>query len=324
MPRTLPVLLVLVLVSTVGADPLKKPKRGFQMLPAPYTVGPGQDLEWCEYRRLPNTKPVDVTGFDLSMDEGAHHFVIWSYGGPTEDDSKFPAGPVESVGCTGVSPDEIAPQVLIPIQTPNTRFDFPKGLALRLEPHQQVWLNPHIKNLGDTPITPDIRFNFRTAKRGTVKHRIEGMIVGNVTDIDVPAGGRQTITVEWTAPVNLTIAHLSTHQHQLGTYANIELVDREGTPRKIYENVSWQHPRLSWPRPRIRLLKGDKMRITCTWENPTDERVRFGPETTDEMCFILGFYYRDKRDDAPVNGGGCIPARRGLLCPLAPVVASSN
>ena len=313
-----------VLALTSAADArtrLKKPKRGFQMRVGEFSVQPGEDLEVCEYRRLPNRKPIDVTSFKLRMPDGAHHFVIWSYGGNLQDDSRFPAGPVESVACAGVSPDEFIPQVLIPIQTPNARFHFPKGVGLRIEPHQQVWLNPHLKNGNPSAITPDIRFNFYEAKKGEVKHRAEGLIVGNITDIRIPAGGEQTLTAEWTAPVNLTLVQLSTHTHRLGTYGNIEIVEPDGVTRKmVYENEDWQHPWSYWPN--LRLEKGRKMRITCKWRNTDDHAVHFGPETTDEMCFILGFYYRDDGDTAPVGfSSGCIPAKRGLLCPLAPAVA---
>jgi hypothetical protein len=64
------------------------------------------------------------------------------------------------------------------------------------------------------------------------------------------------------------------------------------------------------------------MRITCTWHNTDDHEVVFGPKTTDEMCFILGFYYRDGDATGPVTGGGCVPAMKGLLCPFAPVVTN--
>ena len=39
------------------------------------------------------------------------------------------------------------------------------------------------------------------------------------------------------------------------------------------------------------------------------------------MCFILGFFYRDDGDTAPVTGGGCLASKDGLLCPLAPAVS---
>lgn len=302
-----------------AASRLKKPKRGFQMRVDKYAVQPGEDLEVCEYRRLPNKKAMDVSGFELRMPRGAHHFVIWRYGGDIQDDRKFPAGPVPSVACAGLSPDEVIPQVMIPIQTPNSRFDFPEGVALSIDPREQVWLNPHMKNGDGAAMKPDVRFNFYAAKPGTVVHRAEGLIIGNTFDIHIPPGGEQTLTAEWTAPVDLTLIQLSTHQHRLGTYANIELVAPDGVTRsKIYENDSWEHPWPYWPKPAIHLVKGQKMRITCRWHNTDDHEVRFGAETTDEMCFILGFYYRDGNE--PIINGQCIAAKRGLLCPLAPAV----
>ena len=315
--------LVLGLCPVVHAGSyLKKPAHGIQMRVSPFTVRPGEDLEVCEYRRLPNKHAMDVNGFKVRMPEGAHHFVVWSYGGNLQDDSRFPKGPVESVGCAGVSPDEVIPQVLIPVQTPNARFRFPDGIGLRIEPHKQVWLNPHLKNLSASAITPDIRFNFYRARKGAVKHYAQGLIAGNIANINIPAGGEQTLTAEWTAPVNLTLVQLATHQHRLGTYANIEMVAPDGTIEKIYENRDWQHPQPYWPNPAIRLEKGRKMRITCTWRNTDDHVVHFGPETTDEMCFILGFYYRDDGDTAPVPfTDGCLPAKQGLLCIGAPAVA---
>jgi hypothetical protein len=316
-------LLVLVTVVAGNVDArthLKKPKHGFQMRVGTYTIQPGEDLEMCEYRRLPIKRPMAVTEFELRMPPGAHHFVMWGYGGRITDDSRFRQGPFESVGCTGAAPDDPFPQLLIPTQTPNTNLKFPKGIALRLDPHEQVFLNPHMKNFGTTPFEPDVRFNFVRAK-GKVEHYVDGLTFGNMTAINIPAGGDQTITVEWTTPVNLTIVHLATHQHKLGTYANIELVSADGSTReKLVESFDWEHPSSVWPDGGLHLEKGRKLRITCTWHNTTDHDVRFGPETTDEMCFAIGFYYRDMGDTTPAVGGGCLPAKRGMLCPFAAAV----
>ncbi|HEV7735232.1 MAG TPA: hypothetical protein VGR62_23880 [Candidatus Binatia bacterium] len=312
--------LVLALAVPASAKPyLKKPRHGFQMRVGEFTVQPGEDLEVCEYRRTPNRKAVDVTGFELRMPPGAHHFVVWAYGGERQDDAAFPADVVESVGCTGVSPDELVPQVLIPLQNPNTKFSFPPGIALRLEPGQQVWLNPHMKNLGPETITPDVRFNVTYAKKGSVEHHAEGLIAGNMGDIDVPPGGDQTLTAEWTVPFDLTLISYATHQHRLGTYANIEQVAADGSTTLLYETTDWQHARPKWPKPFLHLAAGDRMRITCQWHNTDAKAVRFGPETTDEMCFILAFYYRDTPDE-PLSGSQCIPSRNGLLCPFAPAI----
>lgn len=308
-------------LATAGPH-LRKPKRGFQMRVHKYTIEPGEDLEMCDYRRLPNGREMIVDGFEVRMPPGAHHFVVWSYGGNLTDKADFPTKPVESVGCTGLVSDDVIPSVLIPIQSPNSRFQFPAGVGMRIVPHQQVWLNPHMKS-GDTkPFSPDIRFNFYEAKKGSVQHIAEGMIVGNTKDIAIPAGGDQTITAEWTAPVDLNLVQLATHQHRLGTYANVEIVEPDGvTVTRIYENEDWEHPHNFWPQPALRLAKGQKMRITCSWHNTDDHMVHFGPETTDEMCFILGYYYRDPGDTTPAEGSSCIGGKNGgLLCVGAPAI----
>ena len=62
------------------------------------------------------------------------------------------------------------------------------------------------------------------------------------------------------------------------------------------------------------------MRITCTWHNTDAQAVHWGPKTTDEMCFILGFFYRDDGDDTPMTSPQCTSATDGLLCPLVPPV----
>src|SRR5690349_12015423 len=194
--RFLGLLALLVgIAATATAKPyLRKPAHGIQLDTAPYTVGPGEDREWCEYRRWPTKKPMDVVGFKVRMPEGAHHFVVWGYSGTVQDDAKFPSKPVESVGCVGVGPGEITPRVIIPLQAPNARFRMPKGVAIRLDPGEQIYLNSHLVNHSDVAITPDIRANFYAAKPGTVKHHAEGLIAGNMTGIDIPAGGDQTIT----------------------------------------------------------------------------------------------------------------------------------
>jgi hypothetical protein len=321
--RLLVLLVVVALASPAQGKTLAKPPagRGFQTRVGAYTIGPGQDVEVCEYRRLANTKPIDVARFKLHMPPGAHHFAVWKYGGALTDDARFPQGPVESVGCVGIAPDEIIPQLLIPTQSPNVQLRFPKGVALQIDPHQQVFLNPHMRNPSGEAVVPDVRFNFYAAKKGSVKHYAEGLTFGNSNAIDVPAGGDQTLASEWIVPFDLTVILLATHQHRLGTHATIELVRPDGAARDLLvETFDWEHPRSVWPQGGLRLEKGRRLRLTCSWHNTESHAVRFGPETTDEMCYGIGFFYRDADDSTPVAGSGCIPSAKGLLCPFVPAL----
>jgi hypothetical protein len=319
-------LVVLMVVLALGipahGKTLRKPPagRGLQTRVGTYTIGPGQDVEVCEYRRLPNTKPIDVARFKLRMPPGAHHFALWKYGGAITDDTKFPQGPVESVGCVGMAPDELLPQLLIPTTSPNAAYRFPKGIALQIAPHQQVFLNPHMRNASTDAVVPDVRFNFYAAKKGTVKHYAEGLTFGNSGAIKIPADGEQTLTSEWVVPIDLTLILLTTHQHRLGTYAKVELVEEDGVTRTLLvETFDWEHPRAVWPQGGLRLEQGRKLRLTCTWHNTETHEVKFGPETTDEMCYGIGFFYRDAGEATPPGVSGCVPSEQGLLCPFVPV-----
>jgi hypothetical protein len=279
--RLLSALLVAMLALSAHAETrLRKPKRGrgFQTSVGQYAIGPGQDVEVCEYRRLANTTPMDVAGFKLRMPPGAHHFALWTYGGSVTDDARFPQGPVESVGCAGIAPDELIPQLLIPTTTPDATFRFPKGVALRIDAHEQVFLNPHMRNAGTEPVVPDVRFNLYAARKGSVKHHAEGFTFGNSNAIKIPAGGEQTLTSEWTVPIDLTIIHMTTHQHRLGTYAEVQLVEPDGvTATRLVASRDWKHPRALWPPRGLRLDKGRKLRLTCTWPRRSWARAACPP-----------------------------------------------
>lgn len=92
---------------------------------------------------------------------------------------------------------------------------------------------------------------------------------------------------------------------------------------RLVETVDWEHPSSDWPPGGLALAKGQKLRITCSWHNTEDHEVRFGPLTTDEMCFIIGFFYRPDESVPLPPGEGCLPSRTGLLCPFARAVPNA-
>jgi hypothetical protein len=330
-------LCILILAASVEArsPKLRKPKRGFQMRSSSYVIPPASDEEWCEYRRLPNRKAMDAQGFELRMPAGAHHFVLWAYNGNVDDDTQFPREPVKVPGCTGIGPgDSFIPVNLFGNQTPNGSVRFPKGIAVRLKPHQQVWLNPHMKNFGTGDLDARVTFNIIPARKGSVKHHAESFVVGNIAGINIPAGGTQTLVSEWTAPADLNVIQFSSHQHRLGVYVSAELEQPNGSFAQMFENVEWEHPNELWMDrdvpwrdldPKVlRLTKGQRLRFTCKWVNTDAKRVTFGVETTDEMCFVTGYFYRDDESTPPIVGEGCLPVQEGLMCPLARTLSSSD
>jgi len=108
---------------------------------------------------------------------------------------------------------------------------------------------------------------------------------------------------------------------------NIQVEQDDGSFATIYQNTEWGHPLELWMHvtapwkdqdpPVLPLRSGQKIRFTCEWQNFTDGPVRAGVRTTDEMCFVLGYYWRED-EGAPIRvsrrlkGAGASPPARAL------------
>src|SRR5215510_15257759 len=123
---------------------LHKPARGFQMRMTPFVIPPRGDREGCEYAVAPNRKAIDVAGFDVKATPGTHHFVVWQYTGEDRNPADFWSGIAYVPGCTGLGPQNGASNAnLFGMLPGRSRFHFPPGVAVRLEPHAIVYPNLH-------------------------------------------------------------------------------------------------------------------------------------------------------------------------------------
>jgi hypothetical protein len=294
---------------------LRKPARGFQLRMESFEVVPGQDREGCEHMVTPNRKPMDVGAFELKTTPGTHHFVVWEYLGGDHNPADFWNGIGYATACSGLGPRDgfLNTADLFGMLTSNVRFQFPRGVAVRLEPHADIYANLHYHDYLATPVTTDAVFNFIPARKGTVKHHARSLLVGSF-QIDIPPQGSASLTGEWHTPVDLNVVQLSTHQHHRGTLVSAHEVDAAGNDMgELVSSPDWQHPTVRWWSPALRLPAGAGIRFTCDWQNPDDHAVHFGVTTEDEMCFVPGYFYPDD-DTAPPPVPGCLPQGSGFEC----------
>ncbi len=298
--------------------------HALQMRMGKFTIPPAREREVCEYRQLPNKKPMDVQEFEIRMSPGSHHFVLWAYfGGLGPKD--FPAGIKDSPGCTGIGPGTDYHRAnLTGMGQPNGKVSFPQGYALRLEPHQSLLLNSHYINSSATePLTPQVVFNLVRARKSTVKHHLQTLTLGDY-QIPIPAHSTTSHTGEWHAPFDLTVEQLSSHQHKRGIGLSANLIVDGEDRGEIFRNLNdWQEPTIKWfddrlGQPPIHLKQGDGFRFTCSWQNNDDKDVRFGVTTDDEMCFLTGYYYIADEAAPPAPRPGCFE-ERALSCFSAPI-----
>jgi hypothetical protein len=294
---------------------LSRPKHGFRIRTRPFTIPAAHEREVCEYRRLPNRRAMDVQQFEFLMSEGSHHFAVWAYLGSDRNPEDFPHAIVSSPGCTGLGPrDSYNREILGGAGQPHERVSFPPGIAVRIAPHQQVFLNSHYINGSLTePLTPMVLFNVIPARKGSVKHHAENLTIGNY-NILVPGESTAALTSEWIAPFDMNVIQLSSHEHKRGTRVTIRQVVDGQDAGQIFENDDWSHPYEYWPVTPMRVKQGDAFRFTCEWKNDDAYPVTFGVTTNDEMCFMTGYYYRDDESQPVPHLPGCFAQPSGLLC----------
>jgi hypothetical protein len=88
------------------------------------------------------------------------------------------------------------------------------------------------------------------------------------------------------------------HAHQLATQVKLEVVKADGTTACVLDNPNWD---FNWQRDYtlskpITLVQGDKLRITCVYDNSAQNQafvagmqqqprtVTWGESSFDEMC----------------------------------------
>jgi hypothetical protein len=311
---SLPCLLLAVTVHARTVH-LHKPARGQQVRMSPFTIPPSGEREVCEYRRLANRKTVDAQEFKFAASPGTHHIAVWAYFGEDRDPSNFPSKPTDSVGCNGFGPADSYNKSTLAGSGRGGSYAvrFPEGIALRLAPHQPVFLNAHYRNGTPDVMRPEIVFNVTPARRGTVRHHAESLTVGNYS-IDIPPHSVATLVSEWHAPIDLNVIELASHQHKRGTRFTIERLEGGASTGPIYESTNWETPLELWPDEPMRVRAGDGFRFTCEWKNDDDYPVHFGVTTNDEMCFVTGYYYRDDESATLPAFPRCFPQDEGLLC----------
>lgn len=115
-----------------------------------------------------------------------------------------------------------------------------------------------------------------------------GMIGLGPASFELPARARTTVSGRCRVETPMTLLAGMPHMHQHGTSFSHTL-ERDGTERDLVTLTGWDFgTQLFYAFP-TELVPGDVVHTECTFTNATDDVVRFGENTEDEMC--NGFVY---------------------------------
>jgi hypothetical protein len=84
---------------------------------------------------------------------------------------------------------------------------------------------------------------------------------------------------------------LTSHMHEHGERFMIRIVGGPRDGEIVYETTSWSHPEVVTYEPALVLSAGEGLRSEVTYNNTTNQTIRFGLTSQDEMGIIFGYFH---------------------------------
>ncbi len=165
----------------------------------------------------------------------------------------------------------------------------PEGTGIKVEPGSLVVFQVHYNLInGSAPDQSGLALTIETEPQAFAE-------IQPLTDVrwvlgvgmDIPPEST-SVSHSWSTTISsgFTMHNGSLHMHQLGRAGRLWVEHADGTEDCLLEvddyDFDWQRPyELKEP---VRVMPGDTIHLSCTWDNPTGDTVGWGDGTGDEMC----------------------------------------
>lgn len=242
------------------------------------------------------TQAVDLVGFDIAPGnrEWVHHVILFS-GDVANAQALDDAEEGPGWTCFG-APGTNNPQMLggwVP-GTYATRY--PEGTGIRIAAGKVLVMQVHYNtahghSAGDahagTPKGDLTRVQLQFSKTPIPSGKRAVIFPLLDASFEVPPKSTQVSTSTSSQSfANGQLRGMLPHMHTHGRQIKVELNDECLIDIPQWD-FNWQQ-QYFYEAP-IAVRAGDRLKLTCTWDNPTDKTLRWGEGTEDEMC--LNFFY---------------------------------
>ncbi len=244
----------------------------------------------CIQVRLGNAAAIKVHEIHNVLGLASHHFILYRTANTDEYTTPRPCQPFTGT----LHPDQGAPLMIT--QRSDETLTLPDDVAFTLAPNQMMRLELHYLNATDAPQMVEVNSELRTL--ASASKEADFLFIGT-PDINLPSHTpaiEQTIGPMFvTMPVDfqgVNVFALTGHTHKLGTEVLVATAHNRtdlGTSVYAPSPFSWTEPETVYHRPPFVSTEG--YRFSCKFKNDTGMTVKFGENTTDEMCFFWAYYY---------------------------------
>lgn len=289
---TLALALVAVACSSSKAEPPKAPAAPPVTLSFPATVvAPGVEQTQCVVMRLGNPAPLHIGAVHNVLGEASHHLIVYAVNDTVEKTTPFPCKPFTDT----LDPAKGAP--LMVTQKRDDLLTLPSGVAYSVAANQMIRLEMHYINASAAPKTVTATTTMVPISDDDFRDEAGFLFIGNP---DIKLAPKSAATL---GPTFFQIPHelsgvkffaMTGHEHQLGTNVQIATAVNDTDPGKmVYDvpNWSWSEPKTEFFETPFTVPDDGGFQFTCSWNNTTDQQVRFGESANNEMCFFWAYYY---------------------------------
>ncbi len=115
-------------------------------------------------------------------------------------------------------------------------------------------------------------------------------------NIQIPARGSVERNCHYPLPKSMEGRHFFAvfpHMHNLGTSIGMSLTHTSNTraTQSLGSLATWDFQNQPWLSVDAVGVEKDVINTHCAYSNPSDQPVRFGENTADEMCYLFTMYY---------------------------------
>ena len=144
----------------------------------------------------------------------------------------------------------------------------------------------HYLNAGDQPLAIGGTVTLELADAGAALAPVALTFTGN-SAISIAAHTTAHLTSEHALPAGTRLFATTAHTHQWGRRATVELLRTAGDPSPLvlHDSTDWADRPLDQFAP-ITVGPDARLRLTCDFDNQSNQTVNFGLSAEDEMCFL--------------------------------------
>jgi hypothetical protein len=273
----------MVAVDDAAADAEPNAAYSVTLTTQPFTVPANSEVFKCQDFANPfQGQGVDIIRYDLSMNPGSHHMLLFYKQGATD-------GPV--IDCSGL---QTGPYTF-GAQSQKVTETYPAGVGAAIPAGTGFTVNMHYVNAGAQAITGVVKVTMFVAQPGLVTQHA-GVFQFVQTNFSIPPDGQpHAISASCSIPQGQDVNLLSTgaHMHQRAT----QFIATTGST-VLYQTDQWAEPPPKMYMPPLPLAAGSTIDWSCTYvDDPsttggTPVPLTFGESALNNaMCNFNATYY---------------------------------